>query len=115
MLRGRLGFFKRDFIDLLGGYDEEITGYGHEDHDLLYRSYGLGFTMMWFGGTYYAAVPDHKKHGMENFTNKDWRYTEKRNKLICYFNLFYNRFQANKYREWGKAIVVKNFEETIEV
>ena len=107
MLRGRLGFYKKEFIELLGGYDEEIRGYGHEDHDLLYRSYGLGFTMMYFGGKYYRAVPDHRKAQMDNFHNKSWRYTEKRNKLISFFNLHYKIFKANEGREWGVAKVEK--------
>jgi len=105
MLRGRLGFYKREFVEMLGGYDEEIKGYGHEDHDLLYRSYGLGFTMMFFGGKYYRAVPDHRKAQMDNFSNKNWRYTEKRNKLVSFFNLFYGIFKANVGREWGMANV----------
>ena len=107
MLRGRLGFYKKEFMELLGGYDEEIRGYGHEDHDLLYRSYGLGFTMMYFGGQYYKAVPEHKKAQMDNFNNKNWRYTEKRNKVMSFFNLYYGIFKANIGREWGQANVEK--------
>ena len=105
MLRGRLGFYRQEFINLLGGYDEEITGYGHEDHDLLYRSYGLGFMMMYFGGKYCTLVEGHKKAQMDNFTNKNKRYTEKRNKLISFFNLHYGIFKANTHREWGQANV----------
>jgi len=105
MLRGRLGFYKDEFIDLLGGYDEEITGYGHEDHDLLYRSYGLGFTMMYFGGKYCTLVEGHKKAQMDNFANKNKNYTEKRNKLQSFFNLFWKIYKANDGREWGKANV----------
>jgi hypothetical protein len=108
MLRGRLGFYKKEFIDLLGGYDEELGGYGHEDHDLLYRAFALGFRMMWFGGDHYQTV-NPKKHDVSNFENKEWRFTEKRNKLMSYFNIFHKRFKANPWKEWGKAIVEKNF------
>jgi len=107
MLRGRLGFYKDEFIDMLGGYDEEISGYGHEDHDLLYRSYGLGFTMMYFGGKYCELVEGHKKAQMDNFANKNKNYTEKRNKLVSFYNLFWKIFKANDGREWGKARVEK--------
>lgn len=108
MLRGRLGFYKKEFIEELGGYDEELTGYGHEDHDLMYRAFSLGYRMMNFGGDFYQTV-NPKKHDVGNFTNKEWKYTEKRNKLISYFNIYWKRYKANMWREWGKATVEKNF------
>ena len=113
MLRGRLGFYKEEFINILGGYDEEIIGYGHEDHDLLHRAYCLNFKLMWYGGGYYTPIEGHKKHQTENFTNKDWRFTESRNKLISFFSLYCKRFKAHKYQKWGCAKVIKNNEEEI--
>lgn len=108
MLRGRLGFYKSEFMEQLGGYDEELGGYGHEDHDLLYRAFALGFRMMWFGGQHYATVNPHK-HDVSNFDNKEWRYTERRNKIISYYNIMSKRYKANPWREWGRAYVEKNF------
>jgi hypothetical protein len=112
MLRGRLGFYKKEFIELLGGYDEELTGYGAEDHDLLYRASGLGFVHMWFGGDFFNGVLS-RKHQVINFVNKQWRYTEKRNKVISFFNIFYKIYKANEGRSWGSATVTKNFNEVI--
>lgn len=109
MLRGRLGFYKNEFLNLLGGYNEELTGYGYEDHDLLYRASALGMKLMWFGGEYYKGIASSKKHQMSNFENKNWRYTEKRNKLISFFNIYYKIFKANVGKEFGKANVTKNF------
>lgn len=112
MLRGRLGFYKKEFVDLLGGYDEELGGYGHEDHDLLYRAAALGFKLMWFGGEFYSGLDNSKKHQVANFENKDWRYTEKRNKLISFFNIYYKMHKANSHKTWGSATVTKNFDKS---
>jgi hypothetical protein len=112
MLRGRLGFYKSEFIDLLGGYNEELTGYGGEDHDLLYRACGLGFRAMWFGGDFYTGIQS-RKHQVTNFDNKLWRYTEKRNKIVSFYNIYYKMYKANLGKEWGKATVVKNFGEEV--
>ncbi|MHA2217464.1 MAG: glycosyltransferase [Candidatus Hodarchaeales archaeon] len=113
MMRGRIGFYKHEFIDLLGGYDESnLTGYGHDDHDIVHRAYGLGFKLMYYGSKFYDGAPS-KKHQIDNFIEKNWRYTEKRNKLISYFNLTYKIFKANRGIHWGKAKLIKNFEEEI--
>lgn len=115
MLRGRVGFFKHDFINLLGGYNEQLQGYGHDDHDILHRAYGLGFTLYWFGGKYYDAVPNHKKHKVENYkkSHRDWRYTECMNKAISFANLAMKRFKANEHAPWGCGTVIKNESEEI--
>ena len=115
MLRGRLGFYRDEFINLLGGYSELLgyIGYGTEDHDILYRSCGLGFKIMWFGGDYYKGVENSFKHQVGNFKNKDWKYSEKLNKLVSFFNIFYKRYNGNLYSDWGKARVIKNFKEEI--
>jgi hypothetical protein len=113
MMRGRIGFYRNEFMEQLGGYDEGLTGYGHDDHDLVYRAWMLGFKMAWFGGRFYGATPDHRKHQTENFVEKDWKYTEKRNKLISFFNLAIGWYKANEGRYWGKAKILKNFEEVI--
>jgi hypothetical protein len=115
MLRGRLGFYKAEFVKLLGGYDEQITGNGSEDHDLMHRAFGLGFTLMHYGGQFCTMLPDHRKHQMENFKEKNWRYTEKRNKVLSFFNLTYGIFKANTGVHWGRAHLVKNFKEIVDI
>lgn len=113
-LRGRLCFYKKEFVNILGGYDEGLTGYGSEDHDLMHRAWGSGMTMMWFGGKYHTNLPS-KKHQITNFDEKDWKYTEKRNKIISAFNLYWERWYANKKKHWGKAHLTKNFKEEIDI
>ena len=48
-LRGMLGFYKKDFVDTLGGYSEDIYGYGPCDRDIYNRSVISGFINMYFG------------------------------------------------------------------
>lgn len=112
MLRGRLGFYRKEFIELLGGYDEQFSGYGHDDHDILHRAWALGFKMAWFGGKYYGKT-DSKKHQTSNYKNKDWKETECRNKVQSFMSIMWGRFKANSNIEWGKGRVIKNFSEEI--
>jgi len=114
MTRGRLGFYKNEFIELLGGYDENMEGYGHDDKDLMYRAWQLGFKMMFFGGQFYRAVDDHKKHQSTNY-KRSWKITESRNKLISVINLIVGDLKSNKNKHWGNAKIRKNFGEWIDV
>ena len=113
MTRGRLGFYRNEFIDLLGGYDENMEGYGHDDKDLMYRAWQLGFKMMWFGGKYYRVVEDHVKHQSTNY-KRSWKITESRNKLVSVINLIIGDLKANEGNHWGKAKIKKNFGEYID-
>jgi len=114
MLRGRLGFYRQEFIDLLGGYNEQLIGYGHDDHDLLHRAWGLKFKLAWFGGQFYSIVEDHKKHEQGNYPHTDWKYTERLNKIVSYFNISIKRFKANEGEKWGSTKLIRNFSEEIE-
>jgi len=112
--RGRLGFFKKDFL-WLGGYDEGLHGYGHDDCDLLNRALCSDFTCVFFTGAYFSHTDDHSRHPTGNYKNKDWRYTQRLNTLISLLNLKYGKFQANEGRHWGKAKLLKNWTEEIEI
>lgn len=111
MLRGRLGFYKKEFMEDLTGYSEVLgtIGYGAEDHDIMHRACGLGYKLMWFGGEFYKGLEDSRKHQVENFENKKWRYTENLNKLVSFFNIYYKLYRANEGKPWGVATVRKNF------
>lgn len=115
MLRGRLGFFKEEFIHELGGYDEDLQGYGHDDHDLLRRAWGLGYELYWFGGRYVERLRTSHAQRTEHMEIKDWRLTERRNKERSAQNLAAGQFRANQQRNWGQARLTKNFEEEIVV
>jgi len=114
LLRGRLGFYKKEFIDILGGYNEDLTGYGNDDADLMNRAWELGFKMMSYRGQFCGRVEKHIKHQEGNYKEEWWR-SEGKNRLISYTNLITKRFKANVGREWGKANLIKNFKEEISI
>jgi glycosyltransferase involved in cell wall biosynthesis len=114
LLRGRVGFYKDEFIELLGGYDEQLTGYGHDDRDLWRRAAVQGFMLMWFGGQYCSRLNTSGKKKNENM-QEHWRVTERRNKEASDRNMAAGRFRANEGRPWGKAHIVKNFTEELDL
>ena len=120
-VRGMLGFHKQDFIDDLGGYSEDIYGYGPCDRDIYNRAIIKGFTFMYFGHHDRIEISDDYTHP-ERETNFPWRIKEignghsfKMNRLICAVNQFLGKITANEGREWGRAKVVKNFSEEMVV
>ncbi len=114
LMHGRLGFFKDEFIDL-GGYDEGLVGYGHDDKDLMHRAWALGFTLMWFGGQYVYRIKTSRHDKVRNMSHKNWKETEKMNKEISANNMSKGIYKANQDMHWGKACLIKNFTEQIEV
>lgn len=113
--RGRLGFFKHEFVDLLGGYNEDIQGYGYDDADLLHRATALGFVAVRFGGQFCRITLNHRRHPSDNYEVTDWRYTQRRNTLISLLSMAAGYYKANNGRHWGKAKLTKNFKEEIEI
>ena len=115
LLRGRLGFYRKEFIELLGGYDEtNLNYYGNDDANLQNRAWELGFKMMSFRGQFCGIVPDHVKHKEGNYPVPWWQ-SEGENRLISYATIIVKQFKANEGRVWGKAKLIKNFNEEIEV
>ena len=113
-MHGRIGFYRREFIDLLGGYDEDLLGYGHDDHDLVKRAWALGFTMYWWGGTYFYRLRTSRKEKNQNM-ERPWKVTEVENTSKSAKNISEGKFKANEGKHWGKAKLIKNFKEVIEV
>lgn len=111
-MHGRIGFWKKDFVDL-GGYDESLRGYGHDDHDLMERAMCSGYKMMWYGGQFCDRIPTPKEKKGANMENKNWRMTEDQNKEISRQNIDSGRLIANVGQSWGKGVVVKNGKEEI--
>jgi|JI6StandDraft_1071083.scaffolds.fasta_scaffold02906_13 hypothetical protein len=109
-LRGRLGFWKTDFVNVLGGYDEDIEDYGFDDWDILLRAWASGFVLLPFGEDYHDQT-DSPKYQVDNMKCKDWRYTEVRNRLLSLRNISAGRLKANVGRAWGQGLIVKNFRE----
>jgi len=113
LLRGRLGFYKDEFIEILGGYSETLKFYGHDDANLIHRAFEMGFRSMAFR-KFSGIIPNHKKHQEGNYPEEWWK-SEGRNRLISFTDLIVGNFTPNKGKEWGKAKLVKNFKEEVEV
>lgn len=96
LLRGRIGFFKREWEEELGGYDERMEGYGHEDRDLVARAEALGFKMKCFSSHYVTRLTTGSGAKVANMRVKDWKKTEQINKEISANNLERGIFKANQ-------------------
>jgi len=113
LLRGRLGFFKKEFMDELGGYDEEMVGYGYDDIDLLRRGWASGYELYWFGGIYLERIKTSSKQKGENMPIKNWKESEKLNQQLGYKKIEQGILKANEGKPWGKARLIKNFSEEV--
>lgn len=113
-MHGRIGFYKKEFIDILGGYDEQLLGYGHDDHDIVGRAWAQNFIMYWWGGAYYSRIKTSRKEKDQNM-ERHWKITENENKVKSAANISIGKVKANLGVDWGKSHLVKNFKEEIDI
>jgi len=112
-MHGRIGLYKTEFIEL-GGYDEDLTGYGFDDHGVVYRAMALGFKFMWWCGLVKMdRIKTPRNVVGENMKIKNWRKTEEINKGITFNKLRDGKFIVNQDKHWGKATLLKNFKEEV--
>lgn len=100
---GRIGMFKSDFYEL-GGYDEDLSGYGWEDYSLMGRALSGGFTLMWWlrrDVDYSRRIITPKCDVASNMSNQEWRQTEQSNKEITLKKIANGDLTANRFRRWG--------------
>ena len=104
MMHGRIGMYKNEFLDL-GGYNEDFSGYGFDDHDLMARAMNSGFKLMWWAGVsdedFTRRITTPRSKVGENMENPNWRETERKNKIISTSNLAQNKLVANIGKNWG--------------
>lgn len=105
LIHGRIGFFKSEFENELGGYDEKIENYGAEDHDLMARAMCLGYTMMWWAGNspsdFTKRIKTPRSLITKNFQEKSWKTSEYVNKQYVMEKLKKKDFVANVGVKWG--------------
>jgi hypothetical protein len=104
MMHGRIGMYKNEFISL-GGYNEDFSGYGFDDHDLMIRSMNSGYKLMWWAGIspndFTNRIKTSRSEVGLNMENKNWRETEKKNKVISMTNIASGKLIANVDKKWG--------------
>ncbi len=114
-MHGRIGFYKNEFINDLGGYDEKLLGYGHDDHDLVRRAWALSYSMYWWSNhPYCGRIKTTDKERNANMKRK-WKTTEKENIAKSVENIKNKIYKANSSNHWGKAKLLKNFNDNIEI
>jgi hypothetical protein len=86
MMHGRVGMYKKEFLEI-GGYDEDLIGYGFDDHSLVYRAMiYFDAKFMWWSGisdnNFAKRIKTPRKEVGKNMVNKNWKKTEHINKAI---------------------------------
>lgn len=118
MMHGRFGMYKKEFLEL-GGYDEDLTGYGYDDHHVMNRAMASGYKLMWWtgvpGNNFMRRIKTPRNIVGTNMREKKWKKTETVNKTIALKKLAAKEFISNQNRHWGKATLLKNFEEEISI
>lgn len=100
-IEGRIGFFKKEFIELLGGFDESFESFGHEDMDILERAWRLGFKLMWFDKEYFNRIEHGDDLRIANFTNKNLKDSSFKNRIRSFNNIRNRKYKANLNCQWG--------------
>ncbi len=97
---------KEDFI-AVGGYNEMMIGYGHDDVDLKNRLLKLGLEMAGWESSLVKGI----RHGDRCvfYEEKDALKTMENNTRIAKLS----PFVANERKDWGKAVLMRNFTDRI--
>ena len=113
LMHGRLGFYKDEFIRI-GGYDEDLSGYGFDDHNLLYRAMASGMKMMWWGQVCkMRRIKTPRALAGQNMADSNWKRTQEINRKLTFEKLARGEYIANRERNWGSASVIINFTQEI--
>jgi len=113
IIHGRVGLHKKAFIELLGGYDEDLEGYGYDDQSLVERAIALGFNLCPWGGGYFYRIETREKK--DDNLRRHWKETRGENRALTKEKIARGEYKVNIGKEWGKATVIKNFKEEISV
>lgn len=106
---GRIGMYKNEFFSI-GGYDEMLTGYGHEDTNLLSRLLHMGYKLMWYNNLCsMSRLKISRKIKFKYLEDADHKKTGRQNIKITNEKILKKEFVANLDRTWGCGKVIKNF------
>jgi len=111
-MHGRWGFYKDEFVNALGGCDEDLFCY--EDYDIVIRAWHLGYTMYWWDGCFGNRIHTGKKERQSGC--KDNFFEGARRSMAKSVSNVKNKiFKANTGKRWGKATLIKNFAEEVTI
>jgi glycosyltransferase involved in cell wall biosynthesis len=114
---GQLAMYKDEWLEL-GGYDESLEGYGCEDVNLLWRAQAAGCKFMAWDhllDQFWERMPTSDADRTRYMECQHLRLTWLLNRRSTQRNLERKQFVANQGRPWGRATLVKNFQETVEI
>ncbi|MHA2217457.1 MAG: glycosyltransferase family A protein [Candidatus Hodarchaeales archaeon] len=122
ILRGRVGLFKKFFMQL-GGYDEELMHRGYQDRDMQLRAVAEGAKCICFTNRFYRNTNSDstwsREEKMKNYPkhlrSRGMSDVQAENKMKSWINLIKRETIANNGKHWGKAKLIKNFVELLEV
>ena len=122
-LRGKVGFYKDEFIHLLGGYDEDFSAYSPDDRDIWWRAISIPLAVLWYPSDNFTkrlfseagySHPDPFKNystdGEEASRANYYKMQRRMREKIAEGVL-----KANAGRKWGSAKLTKNFNEKLTV
>jgi hypothetical protein len=103
-IHGRIGMYMNEFRQL-GGYDEELVGYGFDDQSLLLRAIAYGCKLMWWKRIspeeFAKRIVTSRQDVSRYLKDENWRATEWSNKRLTLEKVSRNEFHVNVGRRWG--------------
>ncbi|MEO1124838.1 MAG: galactosyltransferase-related protein [Cyanobacteria bacterium J06639_16] len=112
-LGGRICVRKKDW-EAVGGYDERLKNWGHDDVDLANRLGMIGLQQETIRLKRYCRVIKHDDELRTQYHSKNKSESSNQNKDVCNENLRLRIIKPNG-QSFGKGRVQKNFSEWIEV
>lgn len=111
-LSGRLALSRTDFL-ALGGYDELLRGYGHDDTDLFRRARDSGLQTPVFPARFRIPAIDHTDDDRVVNFQEPLATSAKSNRALSDRNLAAGKLVANQGHVWGAGVVRKNWTNTV--
>jgi predicted glycosyltransferase involved in capsule biosynthesis len=97
---------RSDLFYQLGGYNEDMMGWGNEDSDLIYRFEASGFKTVSMPPEYLSYTPSVIHHTdeirVEFQKEKNKNISNRKNMLIANSNYVFKKLVANEGIEWGR-------------
>lgn len=113
---GRIGVYKDEFVNIIGGYCEELQGYGSDDTIVFdFATKHKNFIVGKYTGTYAQRTWTDGKDKSKNLEVGDWKLSERINEEKMKTILARNPKSLNDGKTWGNATVIKNFTETFTI